>query len=135
MKMKRILFMVLAMCLLLTGCKTAGTQGKTQGGQNAPLNVTAELNELKTVSSYSEIFKQLSSYYKEAQNRNDGYYTTTTEDVMEESTEVEMETEAPTAANTATGESKDFSETNVQVEGIDEADIIKTDGRYIYYLN
>jgi uncharacterized secreted protein with C-terminal beta-propeller domain len=127
--------MVLAMCLLLTGCKTTGTHGKTQGGQNAPLKVTAELNKLKTVGSYSEIFKQLSSYYKEAQNRNDGYYTTTTEDVMEESTEVEMETEAPTAANTAAGESKDFSETNVQVEGIDEADIIKTDGRYIYYLN
>jgi uncharacterized secreted protein with C-terminal beta-propeller domain len=28
----------------------------------------------------------------------------------------------------------DFSTTNVQVQGIDEADIIKTDGRYIYYL-
>jgi inhibitor of cysteine peptidase len=28
----------------------------------------------------------------------------------------------------------DFSETNVQVEGIDEADIIKTDGEYIYTI-
>ncbi|MGM0495773.1 MAG: beta-propeller domain-containing protein [Bacillota bacterium] len=28
--------------------------------------------------------------------------------------------------------SDDFSETNVQVEGVDEADIIKTDGKYIY---
>ncbi|MEM2509025.1 MAG: beta-propeller domain-containing protein, partial [Candidatus Thermoplasmatota archaeon] len=27
---------------------------------------------------------------------------------------------------------KDFSKTNVQVEGIDEADIVKTDGEYIY---
>jgi len=30
------------------------------------------------------------------------------------------------------GASDDFSETNVQVEGVDEADIIKTDGKYIY---
>lgn len=29
----------------------------------------------------------------------------------------------------------DFSETNVQVEGIDEADIIKTDGNYIYTVS
>ena len=29
---------------------------------------------------------------------------------------------------------KDYSETNVQVEGIDEADIVKTDGTYIYLV-
>lgn len=29
---------------------------------------------------------------------------------------------------------KDFSETNTQVKGVDEADIVKTDGKYIYYL-
>lgn len=28
----------------------------------------------------------------------------------------------------------DYSTTNVQVEGVDEADIIKTDGKYIYYV-
>lgn len=35
--------------------------------------------------------------------------------------------------DTATG-SGDYSTTNVQVDGIDESDIIKTDGEYIYYL-
>ena len=30
--------------------------------------------------------------------------------------------------------SKEHSTTNVQVEGIDEADIVKTDGNYIYYI-
>ncbi len=29
----------------------------------------------------------------------------------------------------------DFSETNIQVQGVDEADVIKTDGTYIYYYN
>ncbi len=28
----------------------------------------------------------------------------------------------------------DYSETNVQVKGVDEADIVKTDGNYIYYV-
>jgi len=38
---------------------------------------------------------------------------------------------AAQAAEAASG-ALDFSGTNVQVEGVDEADIIKTDGRYIY---
>ena len=38
---------------------------------------------------------------------------------------------APTADSSA---GRDFSETNVQVEGVDEADIIKTDGDYIYTI-
>lgn len=33
------------------------------------------------------------------------------------------------------GSGETFSETNLQVEGVDEADIIKNDGRYIYYLD
>jgi len=37
--------------------------------------------------------------------------------------------QAPAAAGAA-----DFSSTNVQVEGVDEADIIKTDGTYIYQV-
>jgi uncharacterized secreted protein with C-terminal beta-propeller domain len=29
----------------------------------------------------------------------------------------------------------DFSKTNTQVIGVDEADIVKTDGKYHYYYN
>lgn len=32
-------------------------------------------------------------------------------------------------------QASDYSTTNVQVEGVDEADIVKTDGRYIYQVN
>jgi inhibitor of cysteine peptidase len=46
---------------------------------------------------------------------------------------------APTAAGAApqgtTASNPDYSGTNVQVEGVDEADIIKTDGSYIYQVN
>lgn len=36
--------------------------------------------------------------------------------------------------NEAATSAEDFSKTNVQVEGVDEADIVKTDGNFIYYL-
>ena len=50
---------------------------------------------------------------------------------------------APEAANTASqavadngySGSRDYSATNVQVEGVDEADVVKTDGEYIYQVN
>jgi len=39
-----------------------------------------------------------------------------------------------TASSSSQYESSDYSKTNVQVQGIDEADIILTDGKYIYSL-
>lgn len=38
------------------------------------------------------------------------------------------------AENLKEASTDDFSKTNIQVEGVDEADIVKTDGKYIYYL-
>ncbi len=38
-------------------------------------------------------------------------------------------------ATTATGAGPEYSGTNVQVMGVDEADVVKTDGSYIYYLS
>ncbi len=42
---------------------------------------------------------------------------------------VSAETKSPDA-----GAAKDYSSTNVQVEGVDEADVIKNDGKYIYLI-
>ncbi|NLI11479.1 MAG: hypothetical protein GX425_02360, partial [Peptococcaceae bacterium] len=52
-----------------------------------------------------------------------------------------VQEKAASAAPAAAGESlsdnnaADYSKTNVQVEGVDEADIVKTDGTYIYQVN
>jgi len=35
----------------------------------------------------------------------------------------------------AAGDVNDYSKTNIQVEGVDEADIVKTDGEYIYVIS
>jgi len=42
---------------------------------------------------------------------------------------------APATSNIAVRGSKDFSTTNLQVEGVDEADIVKNDGKYIYQVS
>lgn len=48
----------------------------------------------------------------------------------------DVATGIPTAAQIESGDgSKDFSQTNVQVKGVDEADIVKTDGEYIYVVS
>lgn len=47
----------------------------------------------------------------------------------------EKTTEAvPQATNTLAGAVADHSETNVQVAGVDEGDIVKNDGKYFYFL-
>lgn len=40
--------------------------------------------------------------------------------------------DSATAPEAAGGSNRGYSETNVQVEGIDEADVVKTDGKYLY---
>ncbi len=45
----------------------------------------------------------------------------------------EAAAEAPASPVSGAG-TTDYSETNVQVKGVDEADIVKTDGNYIYYV-
>lgn len=42
---------------------------------------------------------------------------------------------APAAAGAAEYAKAEYSDTNVQVQGVDEADILKTDGEYIYQIN
>ena len=44
-------------------------------------------------------------------------------------------TSAPASSSLGLGGSSDYSTTNLQVNGVDEADIIKNDGQYIYQVN
>ncbi len=61
---------------------------------------------------------------------NNGVYKGEKMTMSENQTAMEM---AP-AADAARG-ADDYSQTNVQVAGVDEADVVKTDGQYIYHLN
>jgi inhibitor of cysteine peptidase len=48
---------------------------------------------------------------------------------------VDAQLATPTAAGTYNVKASDYSTTNIQVEGVDEADIVKTDGEYIYIVS
>ncbi|WP_292518891.1 beta-propeller domain-containing protein [Methanoculleus sp.] len=46
-----------------------------------------------------------------------------------------MNAPAPVATSAPTSQASDYSVTNVQVEGVDEADFLKNDGKYIYIIS
>lgn len=78
--------------------------------------------QAKQFSSYAE----LSDYIK---TRSEGaYYGATSAQTMGMRAEALV---APTAA----GKAADYSTTNIQVANVDEPDIVKTDGKYIYTIN
>lgn len=85
-----------------------------------PPAYTYDDDSLKTFSSEAE----LKSFLK--QNVNQGYYGRSTGIPAAESLDAK--------ATASVAGSDDYSKTNIQVAGVDEADIIKNDGKYIYAL-
>jgi uncharacterized secreted protein with C-terminal beta-propeller domain len=85
--------------------------------------------DLKTFSSYDDLFDFLNERYE---NYNDDSWYGGGDPRM---TMAEDGGKAPfSESNEAGGTDVDFSETNIQVAGVDEPDIIKTDGTYLYIL-
>ena len=82
--------------------------------------------ELKKFSSCSE----LKDFVKSGSEMYYGYGMRTFETGL--ATTGAKETQAP---STAADRSEDYSTTNVQVAGVDEADIVKNDGKYIYVVS
>lgn len=96
---------------------------------------TSASNTVNAVTSYDELYDLVSSLSDGDMKRNDGFMLgagsdTLTSGMMAAPSENGIQ---PTSAPTMEAGS-DYSETNVQVAGVDEADIVKTDGTYIYYL-
>jgi uncharacterized secreted protein with C-terminal beta-propeller domain len=90
----------------------------------APYSHAAEQPKLKNFSSCDE----LKTYLEE--NKMDDYYGPYF------LTDVVLEAAQPTGtAVKSDSRASDYSTTNIQVEGVDEADIVKSDGRYIYVVS
>ena len=88
-----------------------------------------QTGELPRVENFDNLYALL----KERTYETREYYTI--DSIMTNGTQ-ELSESAITKNATAdtTRAEQDYSKTNTQVEGVDEADIVKTDGRYIYYL-
>lgn len=90
-----------------------------------PLGSSSHTYELKTFSSYDELFEYLN---EKITNGSYQYVDRMPLIGLAES----MDSGAP--SKNGGGTTVDYSETNIQVEGVDEPDIVKTDGTYLYVL-
>ena len=109
--------LIIAFLVVVSGCIQIPTP--------KPGTTSTPDGSLKKFSSYDE----LSTFLKDRTiSRVYGYG-----DLMETFVAKGSDSAAPSAETSGeAGGTPDFSTTNIQVEGVDEADIIKTDGNYIY---
>lgn len=124
----KIFFISSAVCLLaLTGCtKTSKiSQSTTQGSFESVLAAQSTMKEFKNADELKRFFEHRSpssagSVSIDSAMRNEA-----------------VKESAPTMAPAGLGggnATSSFSKTNIQVEGVDESDLLKTDGNYIYAI-
>ena len=123
--MKRIYAFLIVLCLLaglMSGCGTKEEPVESMEPQMAEPTIEPKELSLKFADSYDEVFDALK----------------TAEDVMASVMVYNDGVKEADAAEATTGDGAGsdtyYSGTNVQVEGVDEGDIVKTDGTYIYIL-
>ena len=130
------LLVVLISAMLITACETSnppklpadsGNDNIMPADDNIQLSGTDELKKFNSKSEIIDFLKlntQSSGY--------NAYYGRGM--MMEEMAMSDSVGAAPTAAKADGGGASDYSTTNIQVAGVDEADFIKNDGKYIYMI-
>ncbi|HEY9061966.1 MAG TPA: beta-propeller domain-containing protein [Pseudobacteroides sp.] len=115
------------------------------GGKDNMFNISSEKAEIdKIIARVNNLpvlgsFEKLVSILKTDINYNAVKTKSADWDLTNGSSNKGMDTAVVTAEaskqNSKADEKKEYSTTNVQVQGVDEADIVKTDGEYIYKVN
>lgn len=139
---------LLSFIFVLTACTIWPTPKKEQiykplpDDKSGEEKVSPELKEKLAKQSKIKKFESLddfAAFLEEAADRMPSYNFGGRGMEMTESFALEADFGVPTVKTLAMPEgmgagsaSDDFSKTNVQVEGVDESDIIKTDGKYVY---
>ena len=94
---------------------------------------TSSAKSLQSISDYKELYKVLKAY--EQENNTIYEMEILEESVMESATvdsaSADMAVSSEASSSTS---SADYSTTNLRTEGIDEGDLVKTDGTYLYIL-
>lgn len=99
--------------------------------------VISKVNNLPVVGTYDALKKLF-----ENSRTHGGYYrgeVVALESSVNKEMKIDEAVQSPAADSNpsegASGGASDYSTTNVQVQGVDEADVVKTDGEYIYQVN
>jgi len=165
MKALKILFLFIVSVILIWSLYSINSEGVTVFGKtnqnnnttinnsnntttnntttNNSNNDTGSKNDVKRISSYEELEKLVK---ENLGNTSYGHVESGVGIAFSESVAVadsavngSASSKAASDRGMAGGSSnqsmQDYSATNVQVEGVDEADIVKTDGEYIYQVN
>lgn len=135
-KMKKIIGLIIGLIVLtsmLSGCEEGinlpdGTFIERTSLDGGEIETTQELKKFDNVNELRQ-FLQLNSV-SETPQYDMGLGGVRTMEVAEGAVEIMMDSAAPAAGKSA----DDYSETNIQVKGVDEADFVKNDGRYIYII-
>lgn len=125
---KRIAAVAAAACLAcIVGFGTWMGSGSGDKGTRVAMNG----EDKRKYKSYEEIYDALSDEAKRASNSTgEGIFgITESEDVMTAKSSL---ADSGVASGAMENESVDMSTTNIQVEGVDEGDIVKSDGKYFY---
>ena len=124
--MKKVLLALIVVVVLISGC----IDNPTCLGDNCTPNNTIENNSVISPANTFTSAEEIANYLEEklAANENYDYDIFKTFDGG-------MRAEAVTASADTSAGASDYSTTNIQVEGVDEADIIKNDGKYIYVVS
>lgn len=92
-----------------------------------------------TAKSYKEIYNKLNPFFQSKKRFRWGINEAVSETMAAAAAGVEagakdagVETSYEKTSSDMSAAESDFSETNVQVEGVDEGDVVKTDGKYLY---
>lgn len=129
-KIKKYIAMVAAIVMIATISFSA--INNTQKEKNS---IVADLKKgefsksyltIDTADSYEELYSMLNKVHKK-NTRDYKYGESMKQDTV--SSNNEESTESISDSNMT-----DYSETNVHVQGVDESDIVKTDGKYIYSM-
>jgi uncharacterized secreted protein with C-terminal beta-propeller domain len=131
----KILVAILLIALIFAGC-TPNTQPNNNNtntdNENETLNLQEHTSELKKFDSQEELKEYISKVSMQTQKTN--YYS------RNENMQMDMVASESKGASSPQDDSSpqsatQYSQTNVQVKGVDEADIIKNDGKYIYTIS
>lgn len=148
MKNFMIIAMMLTLSLFLMACDVDNNiiPNNNNNGVDSFSNTATVSEQLKAQGELEQFnsYDELESYLERNQDGGGSYYgmgmLSSRSAMMFDSMDVASEGLSMNSASlkvsppSNTQSSNDYSETNVQVEGVDESDIVKTDGKYIYTL-
>jgi inhibitor of cysteine peptidase len=105
--------------------------GRTlRASKNVSFSVSEKLPVLNSKEQLQAYFKDILQREKESRKRMEKFSFSGS---TEESSEAAMDS-SMAKGESQSSTSNEFTDTNVQVQGVDEADIVKTDGTYIYQV-